>query len=205
MKGLISSSEASVSMKALYRLWKKATAWLICAALSPSAKASLRACHAPKPTAGSMRLLEDGLGSLRRHFLNLHAAGLRGHEDQLAGRAVEHDAQIKLAIDGRGLLDQQPLHLLPLRAGLVRHQLHAQNVLGVQFGVFAVARHLHAAALAAPSGVNLRLDHDARSALGKQLAGHVEASSSVLATSPLGTATPYLRQDFFCLILVDLH
>ncbi len=105
--------------------------------------------------------LIDGLGGLGGHLFNLHAAGLRGHEDQLAGGAVEHDAEIKLAVDGRGLLDQQPLHLLALRAGLVRHQLHAENVLGVQLGLLAGAGHFHAAALAAASGVNLRLDDDA--------------------------------------------
>ncbi len=76
-------------------------------------------------------LFEDGLGSLGGDLFNLHAAGLRGHEDQLACSAVEHDAEIELAIDGRSLFNQQPLHLLPLRAGLVRDQRHAENVFGV--------------------------------------------------------------------------
>ena len=67
--------------------------------------------------------LKMASGVFRGDFFNLHAAGLRSHEDQLAGGAVEHDAEIELAIDGRGLFDQQPLHLLALRAGLVRHQL----------------------------------------------------------------------------------
>ena len=30
-------------------------------------------------------------------------------------RAIENDAEIELAVDGRGLLDEKPLHLLPLR------------------------------------------------------------------------------------------
>ena len=130
-------------------------------------------------------------------FFDLHAAGLRGHEDQLAGGAVEHDAEIKLAIDGGGLFDQQPLDLLALRAGLVSDQLHAEDVLGVRLGIFAGAGHFYAAALAAASGVNLRLDDDAACALGKEFAGYVEASSSVLATSPLGTATPYFARISF--------
>ena len=61
-------------------------------------------------------LFEDGLRRLCRDLLNLHAAGLRSHKDELASRAIEHDAEIELAINGRRLLDQQPLHLLPLRA-----------------------------------------------------------------------------------------
>jgi hypothetical protein len=83
---------------------------------------------------------------------------------------------------------------LALRAGLVRDQLHAENVLGVQFGVLAGAGHLDAAALAAASGVNLRLDHHAACALGKQLAGHRVASSSVLAISPLGHGNAVLAR-----------
>ena len=142
-------------------------------------------------------LLEDGLGSLGGDFFNLHAAGLRSHEDQLAGGAVEHDAQIELAFNGRGLFDQQPLHLLALGTGLVGDQLHAENVLDVQFCVFAGAGNFDAAAFAAASGVNLRLDHDARGAFGKQFAGHAAASSGVLATSPLGTATPYFARISF--------
>ena len=34
---------------------------------------------------------------------------------------VEHNAEIEFAIDRRRLLDQQALHPLPLRPGLVRH------------------------------------------------------------------------------------
>jgi hypothetical protein len=86
---------------------------------------------------------------------------------------------------------------LPLRAGLVRHQRHAENVLGIKLGLFARVRHLNAAALAAPSGMNLRLDDHARRALRKQFAGYVEASSRLLATSPLGTATPYFARISF--------
>jgi len=54
----------------------------------------------------------------------------------------------------------------------MRHQLHAQNVFNMHLGVFARARHLHAATLAAASSVNLRLHHHARRALRKQFAGY---------------------------------
>src|SRR6202044_471901 len=71
---------------------------------------------------------EDGFGSFGGNFFNLHAAGLRSHEDQATGGAVEDDAEVKLTIDGRGLFNEQPLHLLALRAGLVGHERHAKNL-----------------------------------------------------------------------------
>jgi len=141
--------------------------------------------------------LKMASGVFAGHLLNLHAAGLRGHEDQPACGAVEHDAQIQFTVDGSGLLDQQPLDLLSERAGLVGHQRHAKNLPGVEFGLLASAGHFHAAALAAASGVNLRLDHDACSAFGKELAGHRRGFFQVLATSPLGTATPYFARISF--------
>ena len=152
-----------------------------------------------------MALLEDGVGIFRRDFLDLHAAGLRSHEDQLAGRAIEHDAEIELAVDGRRLFHQQPLHLLPLRAGLVRHQLHAENVFGVLLGIFAGPGDLYAAAFAAASGVNLRLHHYAARAFGKQLARHVVRLFQRVGHFALGHGNAVLRQDLFCLILVNFH
>ena len=84
-----------------------------------------------------MTSLIDGLGSFGGDFFNLHAAGLGGHEDQLAGSAVEDDAEIKFAIDGRGLFNQKALHLLALRAGLVGDERHAEN------GFDVLVRRLH--------------------------------------------------------------
>ena len=206
MNGLISTSDASVSIKALYRLWKNATACVDLRRLQSQRKSQLARLPRAKPNRRIDRLLEDGLGSLRRNLFNLHAAGLRRHKHQLARGAVQHDAEIKLALNGRGLFNQQPLHLLSLRPGLVRHQRHAQNVLRVQLGVLARLGHLHAAAFAAASCVNLRLHHHARSAFGKQLARYRRtASSSVFAIFAFGHGNAVLRQDFLCLILVNFQ
>jgi len=151
------------------------------------------------------RLLVDGLGILGRDLFDLHAAGLRSHEHQLAGDTVEHDAQIELAVDSRGLLDEQALHLLALRTRLVGDELHAQDVLGVLLGFLAGLGYLHAAALAAASGVNLRLDDDAGSALDKQLAGHRGGFLQRVRHLALGHGNAVLGQDLLCLILVNLH
>ncbi len=130
---------------------------------------------------------------------------MRRHENEFAGGAVEHDAEIELAVNGRGLFNQQALHLLPLRAGLVRHQLHAQNVLRVQFGVFAGPGHLHAAALAAASSVNLCLDHHTACTLSKQLAGHCRGLFQRVCHFAFGHGNAVLGQNLFCLILVNFH
>jgi len=127
------------------------------------------------------------------------------HEDELADGAVEHDAEVEFAIDGRGLLNQQPLHLLALRASLVGDELHTENLLDVQVGVFAVLRHLHAAALPRPPGVNLRLHHHAAGALGKQLAGHRGRLFRSVGHFAPRNGHAVFGQDLFRLILVNLH
>ncbi len=65
--------------------------------------------------------------------------------------------------------------------------------------------HLHAAALAAAAGVNLRLHHDAASALGQQLARHCVRFFKRVGHLALRHSDTILRQDFFCLILVNFH
>ena len=56
-------------------------------------------------------------------------------------------------------------------------------------------RELDAAALAAAAGVDLRLDDDNRiAAAEKSCFAAASASSSVVAISPAGTATPYFRR-----------
>src|ERR1700691_2243844 len=61
----------------------------------------------PESNGGIDRLFENGSGSFRGDFFDLHAAGLRGHENQLARCAVENDAEVELAIDRGGFFNQQ--------------------------------------------------------------------------------------------------
>ena len=44
-----------------------------------------------------------------------------------AGAAIDDDAEVELARDVDALLDEQPLDLLALGAGLVRDQRHAED------------------------------------------------------------------------------
>ncbi len=94
---------------------------------------------------------------------------------------------------------------MSLRASLVRHQLHAKNVLGVQFCVLARLGDLDAAAFAAAAGMNLGLDHHAAGALGKQRAGHCRRVFQCVGHFALGHGDAVFCQDFFRLILVNFH
>ena len=62
--------------------------------------------------------LEDGLGLGLGDLLDLHAAALRGDDADALGFAVEHVAEIKLAVERLGHLDIDPLHRLAFGAGL---------------------------------------------------------------------------------------
>ena len=81
---------------------------------------------------------------------------------------VEHDAEIEFPRDGQGFFDQQALDLLAFGAGLVRDQLHAQHLVGDLGGVLGRLGNLHAAALAASAGVDLRFDYDSGGAIAEQ-------------------------------------
>jgi len=75
----------------------------------------------------------------------------------------------------------------------------------LEFRILAGAGHLHAAAFAAASGVNLRLDDNATGALGKQLAGHRRGFFQGVGHFASGHGNAVSRQDFLCLILVYLN
>ncbi len=75
----------------------------------------------------------------------------------------------------------------------------------MEFGILAGAGHFHTAALAAAPGVNLCLDDDARSALGKQIARHSRGFFEGVSHFAPGHGNAVFCQDFFCLILVYLQ
>jgi hypothetical protein len=79
------------------------------------------------------------------------------------------------------------------------------RIFGVQLGVFARLGHLHAAAFAAASGMNLRLHHHAACALGKQLARHLDRLFQRVGHLAFGHGNAVLGQNFFCLILVNFQ
>ena len=105
------------------------------------------------------------------------------------------------------LLDVEPADLLPLGAGLVRDELHAEDLLG-ELARFcgAALRDLHAAALAATACVDLRLDDDDRAAgLGREPLRRGLCLVDREGRVSLGDGNAVLREDLLALILVDLH
>ena len=74
--------------------------------------------------------LDDLLGRVVRDFLDVHAAFAGGHQRDLLRGAVGHHGDVDLLLDVGAFLDQQAPHLLAFRAGLVRHQLHAEDLAG---------------------------------------------------------------------------
>ena len=147
------------------------------------------------------RFFQNQLRRFGGDFFNLHAARRRRHEYRLALHAIEHDAQIQLALDGQRLFDQQALHDAAFRAGLVRHQLHAQHLARDLRGFRRILRDLDAAALAASAGVDLRLHHHAAAdILGRRL-GLVRRERHFAARH----RNVVLAQDGLGLILVNFH
>ena len=108
-------------------------------------------------------LLQNRIRIFRRDLLNLHPARRRRHEHRLALGAVHQNSQVEFLLDGQRLFDQQPPHDATFRPGLVRHQLHAQHFGREIAGLVHRLGDLHAAALAAAAGMNLRLHHHSRS------------------------------------------
>ena len=130
MKGLISSSEQSVSINALYRPEHERDGRIDLRRREAQLKGQIARLPWLQTERGLDGFLIDCIGVLGCDFLNLHTASLRRHEGQLRCRTVKHDAEVELAINGGSCLDQQALHLLALGPGLVRDQLHAEDGLG---------------------------------------------------------------------------
>ncbi len=78
-------------------------------------------------------------------------------------RSVTMD-NVQFLLDVGAFLDQQAAHFLAFRAGLVRDQLHAEDLVRVFAHLIQRLGNLDAAALAAAAGVDLRLDDPDRAA-----------------------------------------
>ena len=124
--------------------------------------------------------------------------------DRLAGRAIEHEAQIQLARHLQAFFDQHARRRRGLRgrSGASRASCRACRARCCSASS-ADLRELDAAALAAAAGVDLRLDDDHAAA---EARGDLAALRRRLnATSPRGTGTPWRARMAFGLILVDFH
>ena len=146
--------------------------------------------------------LEDGLGLGPGDLLDLHAAALRGDDPDALGLAVEHVAEIELALERLGDLDIDPLHRLALGPGLDRHQPLAEQVGGrLAHLVIGLAR-FDAAGLAAGAGMNLRLHRPVPAA---ELGRGIDRLVGAEGDGALRHRHAEAGQQFLGLILVDVH
>ena len=116
------------------------------------------------PRGGIDRESHDLLGMGARDLLDVHAAGGRSHEGDARRFAVDQRREIELAVDRGAFFDIEAVDLLPVRAGLMGHQDGADQALGLLAYVLGRLHDLDAAGLAAPTGMDLRLDDDDRRA-----------------------------------------
>ena len=147
------------------------------------------------------RLLDDRGRVAVGDLLDLHPAELRRHERRHPDRPVEGDPEVELLGDVGRLLDEHLLHLPPLRAGLVRHELHPDDPLGGLVGFVGGPRELDAAPLAAPAGVDLGL-HDG---LAAEVLGDLTGLFRAVGDVPLRGRDTVAAEDLLRLVLVDFH
>ena len=86
------------------------------------------------------RFAQNGAGIVLGDFFNFHAAGGTGHEDDLAGGAIDEQTQIEFALDIEPFFDEKPFHDAAGRSSLRSDQLHAENVAGDVRGFVRRAR-----------------------------------------------------------------
>ncbi len=86
------------------------------------------------------------------------------HHSLVTRSVTPHD--IQFLFDVGAFFDHQPTHFLAFRAGLVRDQLHAHDLLSVFLDLLERLGDLDAAALAATAGMDLCLDDPDRAAQG---------------------------------------
>ena len=149
---------------------------------------------------------DDLLGMGGSHFLDLHAALGRGDDRDATLGAIDQHGQVELARDVEPLLDVQPPDLLPLGAGLLGHELHAEHLRRRRDGRSHALAHLDPAALATPAGVDLGFDdHDLLASALEELLGdglHLVQREGGLA---LGNGCAVAREQLLGLVFVQLH
>ena len=137
----------------------KATALPTCLPSRPSPKAIWRPWNGWKPIAGSIATLMIFSGVRAATSSISTPPSVEAMKVTREVRAVDHHAEIELARDLAAVLDVDPAHLAARGPGLVGDERHAEHLVGELADLLDRPRELDAAALAAPAGVDLRLDH----------------------------------------------
>ena len=116
--------------------------------------------------------------------------------------AVEHDAEIELALERLRDLDVDAIDDLALAAGLLGHEPLAEEPARRLADVVIGAAQLDAARLATGAGVDLRLDRPVPAA---QLGGTVDRLIRAVCHRPAWYRHAEAGQQLLRLILVNVH
>src|SRR5260364_302385 len=135
-------------------------------------------------------------------FFNFRPAFTGGHECDALAHAVDGQADVQLFADVSAFFNQQPPDFLAVRARLMRHQLHSQDLAGVVAHLIDGFGDFDAAAFAASARVNLGLDDpDAPPQFARDLDGLIDRYRRFAARH--GDAKR--AQDFLALIFMNFH
>ena len=107
---------------------------------------------------------DDFFWRVMRDLFNVHAAFARSDEREFLRSTVGDHRHVILFLNICAFFDVQAPHFLTARAGLVRDQLHAQNLGGQSLHIVDAFGHFDPTAFAAPASVDLSLDHPNRAA-----------------------------------------
>jgi hypothetical protein len=157
-------------------------------------------CASVRPVSGSMNSVMIFSGVLCATSSMSAFAG-RDERHFLRG-PVGHDGRVVFLLDVGAVLDVQAAHLLAFGTRLVGLELHAQDLAGQALDIVDALGHFHAAALAAATRMDLRLDHPHRAA--KLLGGFHRLLHREGRNAARHRHTK-IAQDFLALVLVNLH
>src|SRR5574343_777241 len=146
--------------------------------------------------------LDDLFRGLVSNFFDIHATFVRGHHGDGLGSAVGQRSNVVFVLDVGTFVDQQVTNLLAFRTGLVRDQLHAQDLAGVFAHFFERGCDFDATTLATATGVNLGLDHPDLAAQG---VGCLDRGVNGGAVNPARNGDAEFLQDLLALIFVNFH
>src|SRR5574343_1511026 len=146
--------------------------------------------------------LDDLFRGLVSNFFDIHATFVRGHHGDGLGSAVGQRSNVVFVLDVGTFVDQQVTNLLAFRTGLVRDQLHAQDLAGVFAHFFERGCDFDATTLATATGVNLGLDHPDLAAQGFGCLDRVVHGGAV---NPARNGDAEFLQDLLALIFVNFH
>ena len=161
--------------------------------------AGLELLHADRGLDGTA---DHGVGLGLGDLLDLHAAGTGGNQRHALLGTIQHKSQIQLTVDVAGAFDIEAVHDLAGRAGLVRHQALAEQLVGRFPDLVVGTAQLDAAGLAAGAGMDLRLDHPLVAA---DFLGAVGGLFGTVGQSAWQHVDAKPCQNLFRLILMDFH